>query len=147
MTPPEVDHEDLKEPIHEHTGRGTNRIFYTYLRKKPLLYERSSVPADLSGSAVTLVVLHTEKNITIERAWLLYTEASSADAGITVEIGKESDRDYFYVGTSEISKAIWYTNEVTLLKKDLLVGDTLTFYSPGGKTGTGEIICVIQYRF
>lgn len=106
---------------------------------------RTAVAADLSGGAVTLVCLHPEQNLHLARAILLYTEASSADAGITVEIGKESDRDYYYTGASEINKALWYTKEVTLLKNDVAAGDTVTFYSPGAKAGIGEIILILEY--
>jgi len=107
---------------------------------------RTAVSVDLSGSATTLVCVHAEQFIRILKAYLLYTEASSADAGITIEVGKETDRDYYYTGTTEVSKAIWYTEEITLLKNDVTTGDTVTFYSAGGKTGTGEIMLVIEYK-
>lgn len=108
---------------------------------------RTSVSVDLSGASTTLVCLHPERDVTIEKATLLYTEASSADAGSGIEIGKETDRNYFYTGTSEAGKAQWYSVDVTLLKTDLLAGDTLTFYSAGGKTGTGEVMLVVEYSF
>lgn len=107
--------------------------------------DRTATAADLSGAAETLIVFHAERAATLERATLLYTEGSSADAGITVEIGKESDRDYYYTGTTETGKAQWYSTDVDLLKQDIEAGDTVTFYSAGGKVGTGEIMCVIEY--
>jgi hypothetical protein len=107
--------------------------------------ERTASSVDLSGAAATLVCFHAERACTLEKATLLYTEASSADAGITVEIGKESDRDYYYTGTTEVSKSQWYTKDVTLLQTDIASGDTVTFYSAGSKTGTGEIMLVIEY--
>ncbi len=108
---------------------------------------RTSINVDLSGAAATLVCLHPERDVTIEKATLLYTEASSADVGSGIEIGKETDRNYFYTGTSEASKAQWYSVDVTLLKTDLLAGDTLTLYSAGGKTGAGEIMLIVEYSF
>lgn len=105
---------------------------------------RTSVSVDLSGSATTLVAFHTEISCVLNKATLLYTEASSADAGITVEIGKESDRDYYYTGTTETGKSQWYSKDITLLKRDIASGDTITFYSPGGKTGTGEIMLILE---
>lgn len=108
---------------------------------------RTSISVDLSGASATLVCLHTERDVTIEKATLLYIEASSGDAGSGVEIGKETDRNYFFDGTSEVSKAQWYSKDVTLLKTNLLAGDTLTLYSAGGKTGTGEVMLVIEYSF
>jgi hypothetical protein len=106
---------------------------------------RTATSADLSGSATTLIVLHAEEPMHLPQATLLYTEASSADAGITLEIGKETDRDYYYTGTSETSKSQWYTKTVTLLKQDIAEGDTITFYSPGGKLGSGEVMLIIDY--
>lgn len=106
---------------------------------------RSATSVDLSGAAETLVILHAEEALHLARATLLYTEASSADAGVTVKIGKETDDDYYYTGTSEVSKAQWYTNIVTLLKNDIAAGDTLTFTSAGGKTGTGEIMLIADF--
>jgi hypothetical protein len=100
---------------------------------------------DLSGAAETLVTLHAVDSAYLLAATLVYTEASSADAGITLEIGKESDRNYYYNTASEASKAQWYTKTVTLLQNDIAAGDTVTFYSPGGKVGTGEIMLMIDY--
>jgi hypothetical protein len=131
-------------PTHLHR---TDRISYFDLLRKPTFYHRTSVSVDLSGAAATLVAFHTEKKAEILRAYLLYTEASSADAGITVEVGKESDRDFYYTGASETEKAIWYTKELTLLNKVIPAGDTVTFYSPGSKVGTGEIMLVLEINF
>lgn len=108
--------------------------------------ERSSVSVDLSGSATTLVMIHSEQPVTLLRAWFLYTEGSSGDAGITLEIGKETDRDYYFTGATEISKSQWYTKQLTLLKADVAPGDTVTFYSPGGKTGAGEVMLILEYK-
>lgn len=121
----------------------------TDLRRKqggmPVEEARTSLSADLSGSSITYVCFHTERSATLINAYLLYTEASSGDAGITVKIGKESDDDYYYTGTTETSKSQWYTKTITLLKNDITAGDTITFYSAGSKTGTGEIMLVIEY--
>jgi hypothetical protein len=113
----------------------------------PVHISRTSVSADLSGSAVTLVCIHAERALTLKKATLLYTEASSADAGITLEIGKESDRDYYYTGTSEISKSVWYSKDLDLLQTSVTAGDTVTFYSPGSKSGAGEVMLIIEYYY
>jgi len=131
---------------HEHTGTDSRKVSFKNLKDKPLQIKKSAIPVDLSGAATTQVILHLETEAAqIIRAFILYFEASSADAGITLEVGKESDRNYFYTGTSGTSKSQWDVDELTLLKDDLDAGDTLTFYSPGGKTGTGEAILVIEY--
>lgn len=109
---------------------------------------QSPTPCDLSGAAATQYLLHTESDLFLAAAHLLYTEATSADAGVTLEIGKETDRNYYYTGASAngaSGRAQWYSETVTLLANDIAAGDTVTFYSPGGKTGTGEVICIIEY--
>ena len=108
---------------------------------------RTSVVVDLSGAAAVLVALHAERAITLTKATLLYTEASSGDAGIAIKIGKETDDDYYFSGTSEVSKSQWYTKDVTLLQTAVTSGDTILLSSAGGKTGTGEIILVLDYYF
>jgi hypothetical protein len=122
-------------------------VLFGDLLDRPPFYQRTSTSVDLSGAATTLVCFHFEKYAKIRKAFLLYTEASSADAGVTIKIGKETDDDYYYTGTSEASKAQWYTKEVTLLKRDVQKGDTILFTSAGGKTGTGEIMLILEIVF
>lgn len=108
-------------------------------------HRQSPSPVDLSGAAVNQYLLHPETACSLVQAYLLYTEASSADAGITLKIGKESDDDYYYTGTSETGKAQYYTKTLTLLAQDVAAGDTVIFNSAGGKTGTGEVVLVLEY--
>ena len=133
-------------PFHKHREDGSPRISYKDLEDTPVSIVRTVTSVDLSGAATTLICLHTEKKVQLIKVYLLYTEASSADAGVVVKIGKESDDDYFYTGTSEVSKALWYVKDVTLLQTLLDGGDTLLFYSAGSKTGTGEIMLVVEYK-
>ncbi len=106
---------------------------------------------DLSGASTTEYILHTPTGVSIDilSITVTYTEASSADSGIKLEFGKESDRDYFGTYTTESSKAQYYETEVTLSNTTLNEGDTLTVYSPGSKTGAGEVIVTfdIEYHF
>ena len=132
---------------HNHNGINSPLINYNNLIMKPIQTERTATSVDLSGAAATLICLHTERKCTLLKAYLLYTEASSADAGITIKIGKETDDDYYYTGTTEVSQSQWYSKEVTLLKRDIAKGDTVTLTSAGSKTGTGEIMLIIEYKF
>ncbi len=103
---------------------------------------------DLSGSAISNeVVLHFTRAATLKRINLVYPEASSADAGVAIKVGKESDDDYYYTGTSEVSKAAWYETNVTMLKTDIQAGDTLVVSMAGSKVGTGTVIVTLEYRF
>jgi hypothetical protein len=117
-----------------------------YLKKGNRQYARAYTKLDLSGAAQTNIpVLHTSVACTLVKAILLYTEASSGDAGITVTVGKETDNDYYYTGTSEVSKAVWYEKELTLLQTDIAAGDTVVCGHAGSKTGTGEVLVCIEY--
>lgn len=102
---------------------------------------------DLSGAAQTdVIILHALRACTIVSITALYTEASSADAGVTIKVGKETDDDYYYTGTSEVSKAAWYEFDLTPLNTDIALGDTVIADNAGGKTGTGEILIILEYR-
>ena len=110
-------------------------------------FAKAMVIIDLSGGAVSSVaILHTSRACTLLKAIILYTEASSADAGVTITIGKESSSAYYYTGASEASKALWYELDVTLLATDIAAGDTVICGSAGGKTGTGEVLVCLEYK-
>lgn len=101
---------------------------------------------DLSAAAqADVTILHAGVAMQLLNAYLVYTEASSADAGVTVTVGKETDADYYFTGTSEVSKAAWYELDVTLLQTDIAAGDTVICGHAGTKTGTGEILVFIEY--
>lgn len=106
-----------------------------------------STALDLSGAAVVgRPILHTEAHsLKIHKVALLYTEASSADAGVTVTVGNESSASAFYTGTSLVSRSLWHTTDVNLLSTALAAGNTLVCGSAGGKTGAGEIMVCVEY--
>ncbi len=109
-------------------------------------YATATAKLDLSASAQSdVVIFHATRACTLVSARLLYTEASSSDAGVTVTIGKETDAAYYYTGTSEISKAKWSELDVTLLATDIAAGDTVICGTAGSKVGTGEILVCIEF--
>lgn len=129
------------------TGTIYSAAFFTLVETHGQKLGRTAISVDLSGAAATVIALHCERACTLLKATLLYTEASSANAGIAVKIGKETDDDYFYTGTSEVSKALWYSKNVTLLQTGVGAGDTVILSSAGSKTGTGEIMLVLEYDY
>jgi len=129
------------------TGTSFSAAFFTLVETHGQKVARTATVVDLSGAAATLIALHCERACTLLKATLLYTEASSGDAGIAVKIGKETDNDYFYTGTSEVSKAQWYSKNVTLLQTAVGAGDTVILSSAGSKSGTGEIMLILEYDY
>lgn len=105
----------------------------------------SQVPLDLSGAAGTKYVFIADRAYTISAAYAVFTEASSADAGSNISVGKvfvgTDDVDYFVNEvTSEVSKETGYRQALTLLQTAIIAGDVVTLVSAGGKTGTGEVL-------
>lgn len=102
-------------------------------------------PLDLSGAAATAIVFVADRAYTLTEADLIYTEASSADTGVNVKVGKlivGTDDDDFFVAAvaSEVSKEAGYRKSLTLAQTAIAEGDVITINSAGSKTGTGEVI-------
>lgn len=102
-------------------------------------------PIDLSGSGVLENVFVADRAYTLTAAYLVYTEASSADAGSNISVGKvfvgTDDVDFFVAAVaSEASQETGYRKSLTLLQTAIAEGDIVTITSAGGKTGTGEVL-------
>ena len=103
---------------------------------------------DLSGAAVAQTVMeHFTRAAMIEKINILYVEASSADAGVALKVGREGDDDGYYTGTWAVSKNAWDEVNVTPLAKLINAGDSLTYLCAGSKTGTGTVIITVEWRF
>ena len=110
-----------------------------------------SAKVDLSGAAAFLPVFYASKPYTIVEARLAYTEASSADAGINVTVGKlivgTDDVDYFVeASATEVSKEAGFTKVLALSKSGVAAGDIITFSSAGGKSGAGEVVLCLKLK-
>lgn len=104
----------------------------------------SGRPIDLSGAADTVIVFTADRAYTLTAANLVYTEASSADAGVNIKVGKlivGTDDDDFFVAAvaTETSKEAGYLKSLTLAQTAIAEGDTITINSAGSKTGTGAV--------
>jgi len=121
----------------------------TYIaRGNDAVHVSHSSVIDLSGTAVAQVPMeHFTRAAKIERINVLYSEASSADAGVAFKIGKEADDDFYYTGTSATSQSLWAESNVTPLATLINAGDSLTYLCAGGKSGTGNIIITVEWRF
>ena len=103
----------------------------------------SQVAVDLSGSAATVFAFVADRAYTISAAYFVFTEASSADTGVNISVGKifvgTDDVDYFVNEVAnDVSKETGYRQTLTLLQTAVVAGDVITLVSAGGKTGTGE---------
>lgn len=113
---------------------------------------RAGASLDLSGGATDIDVFFAHIPCVLASYRLFYTEASSGDAGVTVEIGRYQDGvalddDYFDQSTSEINKALGYSKLTTvggLTQHVIAAGDTVTVGTAGGKAGTGEVRVVLD---
>lgn len=114
-------------------------------RVVPIEIAESNV-IDLSrGGSIDLLVFHSERACTIDSITLIYTEGTSSDTGVTIRVGRETDDNYYYTGTSATSEPQWTTANLTLLKTDIAVSDTLTFGKATDKTGAGEMQIIVYY--
>ena len=111
-----------------------------------------STGLDLSGGATDLALFHAVKPCVLAGYHILYSEASSADAGVNVRVGRYQDGvalddDYFDVEVSEASKNLGYAKYVPsadLLIQKILAGDTVTVGTAGGKVGAGEVKVILH---
>lgn len=137
--------EEIVDEDHQNEQVRDNEL-YLKARLDVAGYAKAYAVLDLSGAAQSDVILeHFSGGAKLVKVLLVYTEASSGDAGVAVKIGKETDDDYYYTGTSEINKAKWYEKNVALLQTAVVAGDTVICSSAGGKTGTGEILVCLEY--
>lgn len=103
-----------------------------------------STKFDLSGSATVDNVYYANYPMRILEAKLVYTENSSADAGVAVSVGKVGDADYFVGNTNtEINKMAGYEQILTPLIDGIEAGTLINITCAGGKTGTGEVVLVL----
>lgn len=102
---------------------------------------------DLSGASTDSPPIYLAKTPSvIINARVLYTEASSADAGVKIRIGKLGDTDYFYNVDSDASKSLGdsvFKSPALFTKKIVPVGTAVTVGTAGLKTGAGEVQVIL----
>ena len=103
----------------------------------------------LSGGAyLKLIPMYPVDNISyLHRAKILYTEATSADAGVVVGIGGAVGAPTYYAtATTEINKAANTSTDMTINRNGSInANDTMYLYCAGGKIGVGKIKIVLEY--
>ena len=100
---------------------------------------------DLSGAAASKLIYVPKRNGRVTRIAIIYTEASSADAGVAIVV-KSDDATYTYASfTSHASQALYDVTEITIAASTV-VGSTrpVIVTSAGGKVGTGEFSLIFE---
>lgn len=109
----------------------------------------SNIPMDLSGTAETsYLFLNTKRDVRINSLNFYYTEESSADTGVSVQIGIPGDTDSVYDYTTEESKSAGYTKTIDraeLSSDTVTAGNPILLTNAGSKSGDGEVIVSINY--
>lgn len=101
---------------------------------------------DLSAAAVAdIPIFHTSVACTLLNLYFVYPEATSADAGVVIDVGKGSDDDYYFTGASDVSQSAYAVVSKTLLQTVIAAGETVICNCAGSKTGTGTLLVVIEY--
>lgn len=114
--------------------------------------EMMSSELDLSGGATDHPVFTADIPCYLAKVVILYTEASSVDAGVDIRIGKYSDGvalddDYFDISVSEASKAVGYKKvfvHTNFTKCAIAAGETVTVGTAGGKAGAGAVKVILH---
>lgn len=104
-------------------------------------------PIVLAGPAVYEPLMAAQSTTTLRLALITYDEASSADAGVAVRIGKIGSASYFATYTTEVSKAAGSVVNLPQITNTLAPGETLTVECDGNKTGAGTISVQIECHY
>jgi hypothetical protein len=106
---------------------------------------------DLSGAADSEILFYADTTYYIASIVFLYAEASSADAGVAVQVGDTGSASAFLSKTSSTDKTLGntdlYQNTTgtnSFSNRDLVKGQYLRVTSAGSKTGTGEVQVIIN---
>ena len=122
-------------------GASTSYICTDYARQ--VVY---SPEITLSAAAVTHVVVPPTTTGRLVSARVVYSVATSADAGVNFTIGADNQLAFNFTGTTSTSTAQWTTTNLTLLDTRIgaYAGDLIVTCA-GGKTGAGKMYVVLEF--
>lgn len=106
----------------------------------------------LEDAAETEIAMLADRDYYVAGVQVLYTEATSSDAGVLVRVGSGSGGlSHFVSITTDASAAAGAsvlrqntTGTNAFSTRYLAEGDTLTFRSEGGKTGSGRVKIIVN---
>jgi len=111
-----------------------------------------SIALDLSGGAADMIVFNAIGSFYLCGYTVLYSEASSANAGVNIRVGRLQaggafDDDYYDIVASTINEALGYSvryRTADLLQHAIATGESVTVGTAGGKVGTGEVKIILH---
>jgi hypothetical protein len=116
---------------------------------KELLTANNITVFDLSaGPAVEMAFIHPTKDAIINNVYVVWVEASSADAGIALEIGSTSGGAEYFTATSSVSQSAATTQTYSsgsLVLGTIPKGTAVFIGHAGGKAGTGTCYLCFSY--
>ena len=116
---------------------------------KELLVAGNRTVFDLSGAAASEMVLYNQKHdIIINKVWVHYEEATSADAGVALTLGSSADNNAYWEITSVISQDALTNTEYdtgSLTLATIPAGTPIYIAHAGSKIGTGTAFVWFSY--
>lgn len=103
-----------------------------------------TIPLTLNGTAQEIMALRYQNGGRLIAARLIYSEATSADAGVQITLKNGANTVTYFDVVSEVSKAKWSVVDIPLLAT-IITTSPIIFSTPGGKVGTGKVILELEY--
>jgi len=117
--------------------------------EKTLLTAGNRTVFDLSDSAAgEMVLLNPVKDVTINNAYVVWVEASSADTGVAITIGETSGGTEYLSTTSSVSQDAETVETIPsgdFTLQRVPAGTPIWIAHEGGKVGAGTCFVVITY--
>lgn len=112
--------------------------------KNLLAYEtKQSIEVDLSEGSIDFPVIFSTQIMSLISANIVYTEATSADTGVTVDL---KNSVYTYASaTTEQNKALFSTTPMIVSRNQISANEPLRIACVGGKAGSGK--CVVELLY
>jgi len=104
---------------------------------------------DLSSSAAyEMALINPESSITINNVYVVWEEASSADAGVAINIGNTTTGAQYFTATSSVSQGagtVQTFSTGSMVLATVPAGTPVYLNHAGSKSGAGTCFVVISY--
>lgn len=101
---------------------------------------------DLSeATAYEMVLINADASIRINNIYIVWTEGSSADAGIAINIGATATGSDYFTTTSSASKSAGDVETISAESVVVPKGTPIYINHDGGKGGAGNCFVIFSY--